>query len=59
MREKAVSWRIERSSPFLVYRASRIRGKVTAGFSKVFLIIGPTASLVKPRHELEWKNQDS
>ena len=48
MREKAVSCRMERSEPFLVYRARRMKIRVKAGFSAVFLMKRPMGSLVRP-----------
>lgn len=43
-----MEWRIERSEPFLVYRASRMKRRLKAGLSAVFLRTRPRGSLVKP-----------
>ena len=63
MREKAVGWRMERSDPRFVYRASRMKSSVKAGLRAVRLMRVPIGSLVRPvlvsdvkcRWELRWR----
>jgi hypothetical protein len=47
-REKAVGWRMERSEPFLVYRARAMKRIVKKGFSAVRLRKVPMGSEVRP-----------
>jgi hypothetical protein len=53
-RENAVSWRIERFSPFFVKRARSISGSVKVGLRRVCLMSGPRASEVKPGGDVSY-----
>jgi hypothetical protein len=53
-REKAVGWRMERSEPFLVYRARAMKRSVKKGFRAVRLRKVPMGSEVRPVEGGSW-----